>query len=450
MSRWLPDSILGRMISILMSSLLLLLVVLVTFDLMERATPIEWAESGVSVMRVKRMVTVIEQIPDPARLDVLERLSVCHDGFTLTDEPYPGLEQDARTNALADNMSKITPAADVVIGHVVLDRKDFAYSLCTESEIDLPSRSIVVSARLLSGQWLNTEIHPHEWHFEELLWRFNRYGLALLLAGALAIGMLRRLTRPLRQLTDAASQFADGLQVSPVKETGPIEIRRAIVAFNAMQEQVSNDVKERSETLAAISHDLRTPLTALRLRGELVKEKQAREDLVASIDKMERMATSALEYLRSGSLSEPKRLVDVGAVVASECSDLQDAGMSVRCECAAEVTMKCQPDALARAVRNLVENANRYADGAVVELASGEGIVQIVVSDHGPGIPEDQLESALKPFGRLSTARESHQGGFGLGLAIVKAIARGHKGDLKFANNDPRGLVATIELPVFE
>lgn len=438
------------MISILMSSLLLLLIVLVTLDLMDRATPIEWAESGVSVMRVQRMVTVIEQIPDPARMELLDSLSVCHDGFTLTDEPYPGLEQDARTNALAEYMNTKMPAADVVIGHVMLDREDFAYALCTESEIDLPSRSIVVSARLSSGQWLNTEIHPHEWHFEELLWRFNRYGLALLLVGTLAIVMLRRLTRPLRQLTDAAGQFADGLRVSPVEETGPIEIRRAIGAFNAMQEQVSNDVKARSETLAAISHDLRTPLTALRLRGELVKDKRAREDLVASIDKMERMATSALEYLRSGSLSEPKRLVDLGAVVASECSDLQDAGMRVRYASGPEVTMKCHPDALARAVRNLVENANRYADGAVVELTSGKGVVEIVISDQGPGISEDQIDAVLKPFGRLSTARESHQGGFGLGLAIVQAIARGHGGDLKFASNDPRGLMASIELPLPE
>jgi signal transduction histidine kinase len=140
----------------------------------------------------------------------------------------------------------------------------------------------------------------------------------------------------------------------------------------------------------------------------------------------------------------------LGAVLASECSDLQDAGLKVSYECGPEVTMRCHPDALARAVRNLVENANRYADGAVVELTSGEGVVEIVISDHGPGISEDQIELALKPFGRLSNARESHQGGFGLGLAIVQAIARGHGGELKFASNDPTGLVASIELPVPE
>lgn len=438
------------MIAILMSSLLLLLIVLVTFELMDRATPIEWAESGATAMRVQRMVTIIERIPDPGRSELLDRLSVCHDGFSLTDAPYPGLEQDARTNALAEKMKPIVLGSEVLVGHVVLDREDFAYALCTESEIDLPSRSIVVSVELSSGQWLNTEIHPHEWHLEELLWGFIRYGLALLMVGAIAIGMLRRLTRPLRQLTNAASQFSDGLRISPVEETGPIEIRRAISAFNAMQERVANDVKDRAETLAAISHDLRTPLTALRLRGELVRDKRARDDLVASIGKMERMATSALEYLRSGSLAEPRRLVDLGAVLASECNDLRDAGMNVSYKYSPEITMRCHPDALARAIRNLVENANRYADGAEVELTLGADVVEIVVSDHGPGISEDRIESALKPFGRLSNARESHQGGFGLGLAIVQAIARGHGGTLKFARNDPRGLVASIGLPVPE
>ena len=449
LSRLVPKSIEGQMVAVLAISILLLLSALTALDFMDRKSTIEWAESDITLNRLKRMRAVLENVQASERDGVLQVLSGCHDGYTLSARQFGPLSESERTNAIRESFAQRlgVAAGDIVVGFADLTRDDFSYTNCAASEIDLPMTAIVISVRLQSGGWFNAEVHPHEWHLKDLVAQIIRYSLALVLVGVFALFLIRKLSRPLKQLTLAADEFADGLKVSPVDESGPPDLRRAIKSFNTMQQQVADDVRKRTDTLAAIGHDLRTPLTALRIRGELVDDDETRRDLVASIDKIDKVIASALEYLRGESRSEPLREVDLSTLLASECSDFEESGQKAEFTGEKGVRLHCRPDALARAVRNLIENANKYGDGAVVELRSGVRYVDITVSDTGPGIPADKIDEALEPFRRLSAARESQQGGFGLGLAIVDAVSKGHDGLLLLEANNPSGLVATIRLP---
>lgn len=449
LSRMVPNSIEGQMVAVLAISILLLLSVLTALDFMDRKSTIEWAESYTTLSRLERMQAVLENVDASGRDGVLRVLSGCHEGYTLSARQFGPLNGVARTNAIRESIAQRLSVAteDIAVGYADLTRDDFSYASCTATEIDLPMTAIVISVRLQSGGWFNAEVHPHEWHLQDLVAQIIRYTLALLLVGAFALFLIRKLSRPLKQLTLAADQFADGLKVSPVDESGPPDLRRAIKSFNTMQHQVADDVKKRTDTLAAISHDLRTPLTALRIRGELVDDDETRRDLVASIDKIDKVIASGLEYMRGESRSEPLREVDLSTLLVSECSDFDESGQKAKFVGETGVHFNCRPDALARAVRNLIENANKYGDGAVVDLRSGEQYVDIIVLDTGPGIPADKIDEALEPFRRLSMARESQQGGFGLGLAIVDAVTKGHDGRLLLEANSPSGLAATIRLP---
>jgi signal transduction histidine kinase len=179
----------------------------------------------------------------------------------------------------------------------------------------------------------------------------------------------------------------------------------------------------------------------------MVDDPDVRASLIASIERMERITASALEYLKGESRGEPLRAVDLSALLESECAEFEELGHDVSFVGEHGVQARCRPEALARAVRNLIDNAVKYGAGARVSLRVESSFLEIAVADEGPGIPEDQRRRAIEPFERLSTARETDSGGFGLGLAIVRAIAEGHEGGLALAKNEPHGLVATIRLP---
>ena len=219
---------------------------------------------------------------------------------------------------------------------------------------------IVISVQLQSGRWLNAEVHPHEWHFRQKLDWLLKVSAAFVFVGAVALFFIRRIGRPLNQLTAAARSFADGMQATEVAEDGPIDLRRAIRSFNAMQRQVAGEMARRTSTLAAISHDVRTPLTALRVKAEMVDDPDVRASLIASIERMERITASALEYLKGESRGEPLRAVDLSALLESECAEFEELGHDVSFVGEHGVQRTCRPEALARAVRNLIDNAIKY------------------------------------------------------------------------------------------
>jgi signal transduction histidine kinase len=440
----------GRMIAVLALALVALFAAVVVLEVRAHESPLETAQSAGTLERIRKLYPVLERIGAREIPDFLHIASSCHAGHTVTEQPFrldrSGVEAGQLKARLATALA-VHPSR-LSVGHARLTRADFSYGKCSASEIELPFEGIVISLRLASGKWLNTEVHPHEWHIRENLGWMIQVSAIFVFVGGIAIYFMHRLSKPLGSLTSAAQRFGDGLKVSRLEEDGPADLRRAIRSFNTMQEQVAGEVERRTNTLAAISHDVRTPLTALRIKAEMIDDAAVRQDVIASIERMEKVTGSALEFLRGESRGEPLRSVDLSALLESECLDFEETGRKAAFLGEHGVKLVCRPDALARAIRNLIDNAIRYADGARVAVRAGRETVEISVADEGPGIPPDRVALALQPFGRLSKARESHHGGFGLGLAIVQAIAKGHDGELILRANEPAGLLATIRLPI--
>ena len=258
---------------------------------------------------------------------------------------------------------------------------------------------------------------------------------------------LRRITQPLGQLSAAAGKLGRGEAVSPIKEDGPADIRETIRAFNEMQERLHKFVADRTQMLAAISHDLRTPITSLRLRAEMLDDEEARERMIATLTDMQHMVEATLAFAREEASSEPTRATDLAALIEAVSDDLGAIGHTVTVNAAAKLGYPCRPSALRRALTNLIENAAIYGKQATVTLTDTPSGPEIIITDEGPGIPLQDIERIFEPFVRLETSRNSDTGGIGLGMAIARDIVRRHGGDIMLANRREGGLAVTITLP---
>lgn len=273
-------------------------------------------------------------------------------------------------------------------------------------------------------------------------------GLFLLLIGLLAYVVAKMTARPIRQLAIAASEFGTDIDRAPLPEKGPTEIRQAASAFNAMQARIRRQVQHRTHMLAAITHDLQTPLTRLRLRLEKVSDTELRDKLIDDLAVMHSMVKEGLDLARSMDSSEPMRQLDIHSLLDSVCADASDAGHDVTLEGATRVLILAQPNALRRCLTNLIDNAIKYGQYARVRIGEEGGKIAIRIRDGGPGIPEAQLASVFEPFFRIETSRSRDTGGTGLGLPIARNIVESHSGRLTLANHPDGGLEATILLPV--
>jgi signal transduction histidine kinase len=261
---------------------------------------------------------------------------------------------------------------------------------------------------------------------------------------------VRWATRPLHRMASAATAFAHDLDAAPLAEAGPLEVRRAAEAFNFMQRRLRRLVVERGRALAAVSHDLRTPLTRMRLRAELVDDPVLQDRLNADIDAMEGMVNSVLAYLRGLEDSEPIQPINIHALLSSIVEDAQALGRPVTLLEPAAAPPAPYPGKLSvlrRAVINLVDNAAAHGQRVTVHIDDSPAALAVVIEDDGPGIPEADLDRVTEPFVRLDSARGLHSGGVGLGLAIVRDAAAYHGGRLMLANRREGGLRATLVLP---
>jgi signal transduction histidine kinase len=228
---------------------------------------------------------------------------------------------------------------------------------------------------------------------------------------------------------------------------GPADVQRASTAFNAMAERLGRQLDRQRQMLWALSHDLRTPITALKLRAELIEDEAVRQRLLGPIEEMELLTEQALSLARAGASEEQRSRVDLAEIATTLCGELEDIGLNVRAEAPQPLMAECRPSEIARALRNLAENAAKYGGGGVMRVYrnnAGEAVVDVL--DEGPGVAPDQLAKLATPFFRVDAAR-SQANGAGLGLAIAQAIADGHGGRLEFANRTPRGLSVKLVLP---
>jgi signal transduction histidine kinase len=253
-------------------------------------------------------------------------------------------------------------------------------------------------------------------------------------------------TRSLKSLAMAANRLGRGEKLDPLREAGPKETRAALRAFNQMGDRIGRFVGDRTQMLAAMSHDLRTPLTSMRLRVEDLEDEEVREKLIASIEEMKQMTEASLAFARADASDEPGFETDIcelGACVVSEFVEMEQ---PVKMDCTAQTMGFVRPIAMKRAMRNLIENALRYGGSAKLDIRQKDNEVLIDVIDDGPGIPQQDLARVFEPFTRLETSRNRETGGVGLGLAIARSIVRSHGGELELSNRKSGGLRARIIL----
>ena len=270
--------------------------------------------------------------------------------------------------------------------------------------------------------------------------------LSILVAAGGAALLSRRMSKPLGKLTAAASEVAKGGAAPRVPEEGPEDVRRAAVAFNAMTDQVQRTLANQRQLLTAVGHDLRTPITAMRLSLEFMDDGETREDLEKNLNELQQLTEAVLSSAK-GAGGEKKRNVDLATLLDSLCADLEESGKSVTWQSHGPAPLFCRTNEITRAARNLIENALAYGHVARVRLEDTKDQYEIVVDDDGPGIPATDRERVFEPFVRLETSRNLSTGGTGLGLTLVKAIAEGHGGSVVLENRPEGGLRVRLCLP---
>jgi signal transduction histidine kinase len=252
--------------------------------------------------------------------------------------------------------------------------------------------------------------------------------------------------RPIQRLAQAATQLGENLNNPPIPEDGTAEARQAAHGFNDMQRRIRSHIEERGRFLAAVSHDLRTPLTRMKLRVERLNEETTKEKLRDDITEMAAMLDATLDYLRGEASSEPWQLLDIHALMESMAEDAQENGQDLTVIGSAQPLLT-KPTAVRRCLSNLVENALRYGVKATIVMTDDAQQLVIAVRDCGPGIPEEQMEAVFEPFFRLESSRNKSFGGVGLGLAIARESAGQCRSQLTLRNAPQGGLIATLVMP---
>ena len=305
---------------------------------------------------------------------------------------------------------------------------------------------VALSIPLATGDWLNVRTQ-----FRQPGVQVSARALVPLLLMGIAVMLVvwwvaRRVVGPVRALAEGADRLGRGADTASLPATGPKELRETTRAFNRMQERLTQLIAERTRMLAALSHDLRSPLTAMRLRVELLDETEDSARLRALITEMQAMVEATLDFARGQAQADPATDIDLAALLAELATDA--GGDRVTMAPSPPVGITGRAPALRRALRNLIDNAVGYGGSATISLTEDAGAAIITIADRGPGLPQDQLEAVFEPFARFEPSRSRDTGGTGLGLAITRTIVQAHGGTVTLRNRAEGGLEARVHLPV--
>ncbi len=464
--RLLPRSLYGRSLLVLAAGLLLAEVTSQTLNFFDRGSGVYRLAAQQTARRIAESARILNRLPAAQRGMVIEEMNGPTFSVVLSAKPVELGEGFAEHDSYERALSALLKlylrsewSTSVQISSLGRERRPRNYEAVDTTPFEqwlarhfyfvLPGTySVVSQIRLEDGT--NAAFYariPQEplSRLESLVPRLLLNLAIFMLLGAAAVATV---TRSLKRLALAAEQTGADPEGAPLPETGPSEVRTVIRAFNDMRLQLRGYLLERSRILGAISHDLQTPITRLRLRAEMIGDAGTRAKIVRDLDEMDAMTGSALEFFKSLGNEPQRQPLDVGALVESMREDWMEAGRDVTVRGAPRGPYSSHPRALRRCLDNLVENALRYGARAQITLEDDETSLRIAVRDEGPGIPEADLERVFEPFFRLEPSRNRESGGTGLGLAIARNIARWHGGDIHLRNAaDGKGLIAEVVLP---
>jgi signal transduction histidine kinase len=457
MERILPRSLFGRLVLVLLGGLIVAQLAAAYINLAERDRLLYRAGGMQLAQRIADIARLLDSVPPQERRRIAAVFNAPPLAVTLD---HPLLAQNGKDDARNSVLAGVLRFALGAEMPVRLIRRPggfvpppggpmMRHSMGGHVMAGMPpgGASYLVQIRLRDGTLVtfDTYLSPAESSIP------LRLGLTLLvLLGtviALSLIAVKWATGPLSALAVAAEKLGRDIDRPPLEEKGPLEVRRAASAFNVMQQRLSRFLADRARVLTAMSHDLKTPLTRLRLRMETVNDPVLRGKIEKDLDEMQSMVTQTLDYMRDSSRAEPAQQIDLMALLETLQIDFRDTGHPVEIKGSIANPYVGRPLALRRCLSNLVENAIRYGGRAMIELEEGAKEVVVRIDDDGPGMPEDELERAFEPFYRGEGSRSRETGGTGLGLGIARNIARAHGGELTLRNRPAGGLEAILTLP---
>lgn len=442
LSKLVPTGLAGRFALLLVVALLAANLVAAGLMIFERQRLDREAVQLREIERVVSLVPAIEAANPRSRRAIARNTTTRVSRVRVERSPIVETISTApRSQALTQRLAEELPNREVRAA--ILRRP-------TREDPNVLAQVVAVSIRLSNAdgapvQWLNMVSRGNAPRLDGQAGRVFLLTLAASLVSVLAVGLIfvRRLTRPLGALAKAAHAAGQGDRSARAPETGAREMREAAHAFNAMQVEISQFDAERMRMLAAVGHDLRTPMTSLRIRAEMIDDPEQRDAMIRTLDEMGVMADGLVSYAREGHDGEASSNIALGPFLAQICED-----RGANCTIETPVDVVARPVGLGRALGNLIDNALRYATSADVTLRAGARDAIITIEDDGPGIPQDQLEDMFQPFKRGDESRNVETGGAGLGLSIARTIIAAHGGQITLENRDTGGLRATIRLPL--
>lgn len=446
-NRLLPAGLAGRIILLLAATLIIAnLVALAVLDFQQERFDRQASEDR-EIERIAALIPAMEAVDAQVRQVIARDASTRFARVRVEDAPLlTETAEDSRSTNIAQVMMDTLGRDDVMVA--IIDRPARHGSDEAEERERAGKSVIAITVPLTArdGQiaWLNVVTNgaaPRGGHLDARPF-FTVLALSLLCVLGVSVLLARQLTKPLARLSRAAEAAGRGDRTAQVPVEGAREMRKAAEAFNKMQGEISRFDAERVRMLAAVGHDLRTPMTSLRIRAEMIDDEALRDAMVRTLDEMTVMADGLVTYAREGQDGEPPTPVDLGALLAQLCED-RGATLSV----VENVQVTGRRVGLGRAIGNLVDNAKRYGDGAVVTLSRGNDGAVITVDDSGQGIPSNRLEAVFQPFTRGEDSRSLETGGAGLGLSISRSIINAHGGSITLENRAEGGLRATVTLP---
>ncbi|HEY1044365.1 MAG TPA: ATP-binding protein [Telluria sp.] len=415
----------------------------------ERQSAIEAYRDYYAIERAEQIIMAVDTVPSASRmayLSVANRPAIRIEPFDPTRATSP-----AHTPFMKQLATRLGPAYAL---EQVSERPAACDAPRATSALFAPSRWTgiceTVNVRLRDGDMVRLEVLPPRVPPKSAQTDYSiTITLFTLSIALLAYAVARMSTRPLKRLAEAARALGEDINREPLKPAGASEIRQATAAFNAMQARIRQHIAQRTQMLAAITHDLQTPLTRLRLRLEKVQDHELQERLRGDLDAMQAMVREGLELARSTDTSEAMCSLDLDSLLDSVCSDASDSGQAVTLEGRASMALMGRPMALRRCFGNVIDNAVKYGHQAEVSVERQAGRAVVRIRDRGPGIPEGELARVFEPFYRLEGSRSRESGGTGLGLPIALNIVEQHGGSISLANHPEGGLVATLVLPEY-